>query len=448
MKVARRIIPILAFLAAMTRAGHAAEPWVVHGGPVRDVAVLPGGELAASVGFDYALALTALADGRVRLRITAHDDPATAVAVLPDGSAVLTAGDDAGLALWRLSDGRGLARGRAHAGKINDVAVSADGALAASAGWDGLVVVWRLPGLEEVRRFADPLARFTSVGFFADGGMLVASDHTGGLRAWRLSDGQLLWRTGGAGFPITHIRVRGARVFAGLIDGTIQGFDLTDGRALLRLEGQDRPVTALDADPAGRLLASGTANGTISIWNVPEERAERVILSSGGPVWALAFTPDGRRLVSGHDDGALRLWSVPDGAFLAGPPVTFVAASERLVGGDTADPGARMFRKCAVCHSITPDSENRAGPTFWLLMGRRAGSVPGYPYSEALKKSGIVWTRETLERLFELGPHEFVPGSRMPLQKITDPALRRALVDYIARITGGDAPDAKAGGRG
>ncbi|GBD41376.1 Cytochrome c2 [bacterium HR39] len=441
------LLAALSVVLAVGRAG-AGEPWVVHGGPVRDLAAVPGTETVASVGFDYALALTSLADGGLLLRITAHDDPATAVAVLPDGSAVLTAGDDATVALWGLPEGREPARRRAHAGKIGDLTVAADGTLAASAGWDGAVVVWRLPELAEVRRFTDPAARFTSVAFAPGGDALVASDHAGALRAWRLSDGRPLWQREGAGFPITHIRVRGQRIYAGLVDGTIRGYDLAEGREVVRLEGQERPVTALDADPAGRILASGTAKGTIYLWNVPEARGERVIRSPGGPVWALAFTPDGGRLVSGHDDGALRLWSVPDGAFLAGPLVTFVAASGRLAAGDADDPGARMFRKCAVCHSLTPDSENRAGPTFHRLMGRPAGAVPGYPYSEALKKSGIVWTKETLEKLFELGPHEFVPGSRMPLQKIADPELRRALVDYIARITGAGATQVQNGGSG
>ena len=84
---------------------------------------------------------------------------------------------------------------------------------------------------------------------------------------------------------------------------------------------------------------------------------------------------------------------------------------------------------------MTPDDENKSGPTFYGLIGRRAGSVPGYPYSRALAESGIVWTEETLARLFELGPENYLPGTRMPFQRMPNAEDRAELVAYIARVT-------------
>ncbi len=74
------------------------------------------------------------------------------------------------------------------------------------------------------------------------------------------------------------------------------------------------------------------------------------------------------------------------------------------------------------------------------LFGRRAGSVPGYPYSRALAESGITWTEETVARLFEVGPEALTPGSTMPLQRLPDPADRAALVAYLRAVTGPPGP--------
>ena len=106
------------------------------------------------------------------------------------------------------------------------------------------------------------------------------------------------------------------------------------------------------------------------------------------------------------------------------------ALAEPLPPGD-AENGRKLFRACAFCHTLTPDGGKRAGPTLWRLFGREAGSVAGYHYSEALKGSGIVWTEETVARLFELGPETFTPGSKMPLQRLPDPQQRADLIAYL-----------------
>ena len=97
--------------------------------------------------------------------------------------------------------------------------------------------------------------------------------------------------------------------------------------------------------------------------------------------------------------------------------------------------GAELFRKCVACHTVTPDGGHRAGPTLYRLFGRTAGSHPDYPYSAALEQSDLVWTQETVARLFEIGPENLVPGSKMPLQRVPSAEDRAALVAYLKRIT-------------
>ena len=77
----------------------------------------------------------------------------------------------------------------------------------------------------------------------------------------------------------------------------------------------------------------------------------------------------------------------------------------------------------------------RASQTLAGLFGRRIATLPGYNFSPALKKLDIVWTAETVSKLFELGPATFTPGTKMPEQKITSAQDRLALVRFLEKAT-------------
>jgi cytochrome c len=200
------------------------------------------------------------------------------------------------------------------------------------------------------------------------------------------------------------------------------------------LEGHERPILALAVSPDGAALATGGVDGAILLWDPAAGAAARVLNAHDGPVWSLAFDPSGRRLFSAGNDGIVRQWDASTGMLLPEGATGPAAVATRVV---PADPGERQFRKCVICHTVTPDDGNRAGPTLHRLFGREAGSLPGYAYSPALVDSTIVWTEETVARLFEIGPEALTPGSKMPLQKIQDPADRAALVRYLRRVTEG-----------
>jgi cytochrome c len=105
---------------------------------------------------------------------------------------------------------------------------------------------------------------------------------------------------------------------------------------------------------------------------------------------------------------------------------------------------AQFARKCSVCHTLQADGRNRAGPTLHKVFGRKIGTLEGYPYSDALRKLDIVWTPEAISKLFELGPEVFTPGSKMPLQTMSDRTQRDALVAYLQQAT---AEPANGGGQ-
>jgi len=99
--------------------------------------------------------------------------------------------------------------------------------------------------------------------------------------------------------------------------------------------------------------------------------------------------------------------------------------------GDAARGGELYSARCGACHSI---EENGAGPRHLGLFGRRAGSQPVYDYSPALRASGIVWTRQTLDQWLA-NPNELVPGNKMFVQLANEPGDRADLIEYLSVAT-------------
>jgi len=98
-----------------------------------------------------------------------------------------------------------------------------------------------------------------------------------------------------------------------------------------------------------------------------------------------------------------------------------------LAAGDPVA-GEAVYSRCLACHALTYD---RVGPRHCDLIGRRAGSVPGFEYSAAMKKSKIVWTAKSLDR-FLADPLRTVKGTTMTYAGVPDAGERADLVAYLA----------------
>jgi cytochrome c len=105
---------------------------------------------------------------------------------------------------------------------------------------------------------------------------------------------------------------------------------------------------------------------------------------------------------------------------------TFGVAAHAAAPGDPAA-GKIAYGACMSCHSI---EDNDVGPAHHGVVGRKAGSVPGYSYSIALKNSGIVWTPEMIDRWLQ-GPQKLVPGTKM-FFSVGDPKTRADIIAYLA----------------
>jgi cytochrome c len=97
--------------------------------------------------------------------------------------------------------------------------------------------------------------------------------------------------------------------------------------------------------------------------------------------------------------------------------------------------GARIFKKCLACHRIGPGAKTVVGPELNGVVGRKAASLPDYPYSPALKNSGLTWDVATLSEYLK-SPRALVPGVRM-----TFPGLPKDedIADVIAYLEQFDA---------
>ncbi len=411
-----------------------------HGGPVKSVVTAENGGLILTASFDYAVVFWQIMgeDYRVLQRLIGHDAAVNDVAFVPGGRRAVSVSDDGTAIVWDLYAGEILGRFGETPVKAIDVEVSADGRYAAVAKWDRRVLLIDLEAMALVARLEGNRDRVNAVAFSEDGKTLYSGGADGTLRSWSLplpTSGQILNRTvREQGWGINVIQALGDQIAIGTVDGAV--LLVPDAGEPTLLHRFERPVMALARSPDGARLAASAGDGQMLVWRTDDWVLESELLNDRGPVWGLAFGGERSELLwlSGLDDEVYSL-------ALTGPPKALPEPKEqprRFHLAEGLGPGAREFqRKCSVCHTLTADDANRAGPTLYRVFGRRAGSLPDYPYSKALLDSDIVWNEETIAALFDHGPDVLTPGTKMPIQRITDPARRAALVAFLKRSTGG-----------
>src|SRR5882762_9286741 len=358
-----------------------------HGGPARALAISADGKSVLSGSFDTSAIRWSLATDSAEQVLRFHSDAVNAVVFLQDGR-MATAGADARIAIWTAGRQQPDEVFEGHRAPISGLAVSPDGSMLASASWDRTVRLWPL-GSGAKRVLEGHLQNVNGVAFMPDGKSLVSVGYDLAVSIWPLPDG-----------PPDVITLTS-------------------------------PLNAVAIAPDGEIAAAGIGGAVALI----DRKARSVLRTLGGPglpVWSVAFLPDNATVLTGGADGAIRRWNAltgdPIGSSLRGTPADPLAA---FVG----DHGAEIFRACVACHTLSEKDNARAGPTLAGLFGRRIASLPGYRFSDALKSMNIVWTPETVAKLFEVGPNAYTPGTKMPEQRIGSPEDRKALTDFLARAT-------------
>ncbi len=108
----------------------------------------------------------------------------------------------------------------------------------------------------------------------------------------------------------------------------------------------------------------------------------------------------------------------------------FVAAGLGQASAQDAAAGEKVFAVCKACHQVGDTAKNAVGPVLNGLIGRKAGSVEGYNYSDANKKSGITWDEATFSEYIK-DPKAKVPGTKMAFAGIKDEKKIKDLIAYL-----------------
>ena len=115
--------------------------------------------------------------------------------------------------------------------------------------------------------------------------------------------------------------------------------------------------------------------------------------------------------------------------------VMSAAAPAAPLPAGNAAAGGTLFKRCAACHAIGPGATNKIGPMLNGVVGRRAGTLPGYTYSAAMKKYGKVWTDATLAQ-FLATPMKTVPGTKMYYPGLPKPQDQADVIAYLKQAGG------------
>lgn len=401
---------------------------VGHGGPIMDAEVSADGRHALTASFDNAVGYWSLDNDGVQW-FDSHEAAVKSV-VFIDEMRAASGGDDFAITLWNLADGAEMARLKGHKGQVAALAVSPDRTLLASASWDGSLGLWSLPDGGNIAMMTGHGAVVNDVAFSTDGTSIYSASADGTIRVWDVQSAQETRQLVHHGFGVNKLLLGDGWLAYGAVDGGTRVIEIESAAEIVDLTLDRRPILALAGRPDGREIAVGDGEGFVmsvstETWSITGDYRA----AGKGPVWALAYTGDGDSVLAGGIDDAAYIWPVHND--LEAP---IMATEER---GFLRDPaamsnGERQYRrKCSICHSLTDDGARRAGPHLGGLFGRPAGSVDGYRYSDTVASLPFAWDEETIDQLFDLGPDHFIPGSKMPMQRITKPDDRADLIEFL-----------------
>ncbi len=425
-----------------------------HGGPVHAIQLNKDKTRALTGSFDYAMMLWDISGEKPKIlrRFDKHDGWVKAVSFLPGGKRALSAGGGH-LWIWDLETGEAIHTFKGHRAEISTLAVSSDGKWAATASSDRTVRLWNLDGLQPGPVLKGHKGPVNGVAFSSDNKIVYTASYDGTIRTWSSATGEfkrILYRHG-FGINAMQRLPGGDQLVFGALNGKALVIDGKSGERVHAFKGLEGPFLAIAVQEKPGLLSlsgfqkrGGDVVGTIRVFRLGDWAPIEEYEDPRGPIWAMDFGPVGATIYYGGKDDHVIVWQVsPRKPFdpISGP------IPRRFEVKKTAGPGELQFaRKCSLCHTLTSDGGNRAGPTLYKVFGRKVGTLPGYPYSEALKKADIIWSAKTIELLFGLGPDHYLPGTKMPLQRIADPKKREALIAYLKVATeGGGREDARKG---
>lgn len=113
-----------------------------------------------------------------------------------------------------------------------------------------------------------------------------------------------------------------------------------------------------------------------------------------------------------------------------------IALGSSIALAQDAENGAEVFKRCRACHEVGETAKNKVGPILNGIVGRKAGTIEGFNYSDANKKAGAegwVWTEEKMME-YLLNPRAAMPGNKMAYAGLKDEQDRKDLIAYLKKF--------------
>ncbi|WP_299302385.1 c-type cytochrome [uncultured Litoreibacter sp.] len=412
-----------------------------HGGPIMDIAVSYDGRIATA-SFDNSVGVW---NGDAPTWLDGHRAAVNTVAYYSN-FLLASGGDDFAVNVWA-DDGGGAELGR-HEAKVTSLDICREtGNLIASGSWDATIAVWDVgPSLGDVmvgignypkRSALEGHDRgVNDIAFSSDCTTLYSASADGTIRVWDVATTSQTHVLVKHGFGVNELELNeeAGWLAYGAVDGGTRIVDLETGDPIADFTLDRRPILAMDFNVVTNQLAVGDGEGFIMVIDTKKREITRDFRATqSGPIWALAFSPAGGSIYAGGIEDILYGWPVEtltEHGQMDGAERSFLEDPKTLPNGE------RQFkRKCSICHTLTAGSARKAGPSLHRLFGRKAGTVPDYAYSDILDGSEIVWSRETINALFDEGPDHYIPGTKMPMQRIVKQSDRDDLIEYLRTAT-------------
>ncbi|MGB0253403.1 MAG: c-type cytochrome [Litorivicinaceae bacterium] len=416
------------------------DRYTAHGGPIKGLAHSTELNLLVSTSFDYTAVVWDTESMTELKQLIGHNAAVNTATFSPDGEWLATAGDDNQILLWAVSDLKDPSAVpqpvalNGHTAKVIHLEFDDASQRLLSSSWDRRVGLWDISDQSLIRFFEGHRGPVNAAQFMPNDDQIVSAGGDGHIRLWNISSGDYVRSLARNGFGINVMELSAElNVIAfGGSNGVMKSISLDNSGPSIDLWVGGPPVLAVSIDRASEKMAFGTAEGRIVIADAVVGEIQHDFNAVKGPIWAMQLGNNAQTLYfAGLDDWITKI-NLSD--FIVPHPL---AASDRRFHPDQPiDNGEKQFaRKCSVCHSLTPSSKRRAGPTLYGVFGRKVGAVADYPYSKELIAMDLVWNEETIDQLFKDGPDVVTPGSKMPVQRIKGEQDRADLISYLKRAT-------------